>query len=152
VTTGLNRIGVFGLICLSFLAGDPFILQFDASRIVVVEGVLNRVQIERWYASEENNLVALVVESDGGEIHVDLGPAGLHHNDPQPGQTLKAEGSLVTVGEKRYLLTTELKLNQGATEVRLRNEQGVPTWLEKRDRPSFHRRFNRMKRMKRMRH
>jgi len=130
-------------------AQDRMILQYDAKNVTTISGSIKEVEEANWYAKDQANLIAKIVDQSGKEALVDLGPARLHKEKPEPGQELVSKGCLVKVKDKAYFLSSQVTINQNSA-IKIRNRKGVPVWIEN-SKKGFTYKMNRMKRMKRMR-
>ena len=128
----------------------PFMLKYNENSIVEITGVMTVITKENWYFQDKENLVAQV-ESDRGQTWlVDIGPVDQFPSLPESGQRISARGSQVEYNGKAYLLSNRVSIESGKW-MELRDERGVPTWLEKGSKSKFYHRMNRMRHMRKMR-
>lgn len=142
---------LWGLCAIAF--SDPVaIYRFDPDNTQQIQGTIQTVRQANWYGEDHPNWIAEVVLPSSDIITVDLGPEGMYDQKPAQGNQIKATGSRVVAEHQTLLLSTSVQI-EGNAPITIRNDQGIPVWLEKTSiqaqRNKFHRRMNRGKRMRR---
>jgi len=115
-------------------ASGTFMLirAYNSKTITTLKGVVQSLKNMPYNSQVPGSMLAAVLKTDQGDITVYMAPAG-YLNDRKislkAGDEVEVTGSKVTLGKQPpSIIVKDLKV--GEQSVALRDERGVPLWLE----------------------
>lgn len=104
------------------------ILKFDKNSIVEIEGKIQNIETQNWYGTKKENFVIVLKDKNNESVKVDLGCTGLYKTSPKKNDSIKIVGSKVSYNNEIVILSVKVKMEK--EEIIIRNENGVPLWLD----------------------